>query len=1114
MNFNTHVIRQWKRRSRSRWIAAGLCVLVLVSIPAFGLDPDRDLSQYTCRQWNRQNGFPGHGVNAIAQTRDGFLWMGTQKGLVRYDGVEFKVFQLPETPQFRHQAISSLASSADGGFWFGIQDGAFGRYRADRGFSALTNESWVQPGMNVTTLLEASDGSLWVGNGAATAHRPPGGTTELFPNASACQSLFEDSRKRVWLGTLMPDLYCWQAGKLTLADDARFTNEIVFSAAEDASGQFWFGTQYGLRCYDAAMQPKTIPPINSKVTKVLVDSHGLLWIGTDGDGLFRWQNGQYTSLQKKDGLTDDRVTTLFEDREGNLWVGTRSGLSVIADVKFPVFSVNEGLQKAAYHGVCASAGGGLWAADSDGITRFDGRQAVNYSTEAGLSSRWMKLVFEAGDGDLYMVNGNREIEVFRDGKVVARHTYKSQWPTGLAEDSEGVVATMGAELVRVSRAGITPYPFGTNAPPQFGWVRNLARARDGSLLVASANGFFRLSQAGIEHLGTAEGLPANDVLCLSEDDQGVIWAGTTEGLARIKGREARGWRREDGLFDNFIRAVIPDDQGWLWIQSSQGIFRIRKENLDPSGKRTGKLECVVYDSMDAVKTIETADTEYSACKTSDGRIWLPSPQGLIMVDPNRNLSNAPPPQAHIERVRVNGREYRGGPAAAVPPGAGELEVQYTAPTFTAAEKLQFRYCLEGYDSKWVEAGDRRTAFFTNLKPGRYKFTVQARNAEGMMEGIGDGFEFELLPHYYQRGSFFALSGVMALAALFGLYAFRIRHLEQRHRALQAARNQLEAEVQARTAELKDRTQSLEREVEERKRMQAEIERVHREMMDVSRLAGMAEVATSVLHNVGNVLNSVNVSASLLTDRVKQSKIPFVGRIAALLAEHAADLGDFMSSDPKGRNVPSYLATLSGHLAGEQAQTLQELALLNENVGHINTIVAMQQSYATVSGLTSREQVTALVEDALRLHETSLTRHGVTLIREFDRELPDVTVDRHKLLQILVNLIQNAKQACESCGGEKKVTVRASKWEGGIRIGVADNGVGIPPENMTRIFNHAFTTRKDGHGFGLHFGALAAREMGGELRVQSDGAGKGATFTLELPLHAPAHDRGGRVVLAA
>jgi signal transduction histidine kinase len=281
--------------------------------------------------------------------------------------------------------------------------------------------------------------------------------------------------------------------------------------------------------------------------------------------------------------------------------------------------------------------------------------------------------------------------------------------------------------------------------------------------------------------------------------------------------------------------------------------------------------------------------------------------------------------------------------------------------------------------------------------------------------------------------------------------------------------------------------------------EAELARTHKELLQVSRQAGMAEVATSVLHNVGNVLNSINVSASLASAQVKNSKTGLVGKVAALMRQHAADLGDFLTKDDKGRRLPSFLEDLAEELAKEGTSILAELGALVKNVDHVKDVVAMQQSYAKVSGVTETVKVTDLVEDALRMNASALIRHDLHLFREYDEHLPQITVEKHKVLQILVNLIRNAKQACDESGVEdKRLVLRVGAGGDRVRISLADNGVGIPAENLTRIFSHGFTTKKDGHGFGLHSGALAAREMGGVLSVHSDGPRQGAVFTLELP----------------
>jgi PAS domain S-box-containing protein len=292
----------------------------------------------------------------------------------------------------------------------------------------------------------------------------------------------------------------------------------------------------------------------------------------------------------------------------------------------------------------------------------------------------------------------------------------------------------------------------------------------------------------------------------------------------------------------------------------------------------------------------------------------------------------------------------------------------------------------------------------------------------------------------------------------------------------------------------------------RRHAEQELERVHKLLLVASRDAGMAEIATNVLHNVGNVLNSVNVSASVVSERIKKSKCAGLARVAALFSQHASDLTTFLTGS-QGAQLPVYLQELATDLVAERDAAGAELAVLRGNVEHIKEIVAMQQSYARRGGVTEMVDVRTLVEDSLRMNEGAFSRHGVTLVRDF-QEVPLLTVDKHKVLQILVNVIRNAKYACdESASAEKRVTVRVRAVNGTMQISVIDTGVGIPPENLERIFTHGFTTRKEGHGFGLHSCALAAQDLGGSLQGESAGPGKGATFILTLPLTRTEKPRG-------
>ena len=302
------------------------------------------------------------------------------------------------------------------------------------------------------------------------------------------------------------------------------------------------------------------------------------------------------------------------------------------------------------------------------------------------------------------------------------------------------------------------------------------------------------------------------------------------------------------------------------------------------------------------------------------------------------------------------------------------------------------------------------------------------------------------------------------------------------------------------------TFGLGKDVTESKRMEFALEHAQRALVDASHRAGMAEVATGVLHNVGNVLNSLNVSASMLASGVRHAKAGTLTKLSALLQQHAGDLGDFLTKDPKGRRVPELVESLAQGWVEEQSRLLKEVESLQQNIDHIKDIVSMQQSYATMVGLVEPLSAGALMEDAVRMNSAALSRHDVRVNRDFT-DVPLVLADKSKVLQILVNLIRNAKYACDDGPNpaDKVITLRLTPTPGGgaVRLIVADNGVGIPAENLTRIFNHGFTTRATGHGFGLHSSANAAKEMKGTLTVHSEGPGTGATFTLELPAAPPA-----------
>jgi ligand-binding sensor domain-containing protein/signal transduction histidine kinase len=1104
---------------------AGCALALFLTTSASALTPQHDLPQYSCQSWTRQNGLPVNGVTSLVQSSDGYLWLGTSAGLVRFDGVHFKLIDLARVPNLRSSIVNTIATSRDGGLWVGLLNGSFAFYDG-KTLTPRGGETRGRMDMNVRRLFETPDGTLWIAGQRNGAKLTPDQRYEEIYGTSANNDIniltgYVDPSGRMWFGTAFSGVSYWENGRTHALPDPTLADVPVLAITQDREGQIWVGTGQDLRCYDAQFRRKEIPPLAADITTLLADSHGTLWIGTNGGGLIRYRDGVYQTLGKQEGLASAYVKAILEDREGSLWIATQDGLSQLSDIKFPTYRAAEDRAVNDAWSVSPSRHGGVWIGSPRGVTYFDGKHKT-YFTEAGLAPEDVKRTLEARNGDVYLITGrdNRRLLILSNGKVVASHTRSSMF-VGLAEDAQGVIVSNAGLLYRVGRDGLVPYAFEGPAPDMV-WVLNLLVSRDGTLWAATQRGVFRIKDGAFTRYTDEHGLADAHAEGLCEDQDGIIWLWTLAGLGRLKDGRVTMIDHDDGLFDNDLYAVVPDDFGYLWIDSGRGIFRVSRKSLaEFADGKIARVECTAYTGSDSVRTTDKTYQQRVGCRTPDGRIWFPGPRGVVMIDPARISTNPIAPPVLLDRVVANGREMPVHASAVVPPGQGELEFHFTGLSFIASQRVKFRYRLEGYDRDWVEADDRRFAFYTNLPPGRYSFHVTAANADGVWNERGATMAIQLRPHFHQTGWFYTLCGGAVLAGLAGVSAWRVRHLKNKQRALQRSRDQLEAEVTRRTAELAGanaslsesiehhkrtqeqlelRTKSLEREIEQRTRMEAEVSRIHKKLLEASRQAGMAEVATGVLHNVGNVLNSVNVSATLIGDRVRLTKAANIAKLAALVDGHKGDLARFVAEDPRGRMIPTYLNNLAETLAAEQTALLGELENLRKNVEHIKEIVAMQQSYASASGVTETLPVLDLVEDSLRMNSGALARHEVELVRDY-RDAATVTTDKHKVMQILINLVRNAKYACDETGRtDKQITVRVTSDDRGVKIAVIDNGVGIPPENLTRIFNHGFTTRKDGHGFGLHSGALAAREIGGALTVHSDGPGRGATFVLEIPFH--------------
>jgi PAS domain S-box-containing protein len=1168
----------------------------------FALDPSRSLFEYNIQTWNRQNGLPFNRIAALTQTADGFLWMGTQNGLARFDGIDITHVTIPHRSGWYNKNVFCLANSPRGGLWFGLNGSGIGYFDGTNRFDALPGD-WALSQNGVHGIQEDSNGRLWIAGQDGFLSFLNGKTNQLLPpdKLGNAQALYRDSLNRLWVGVFEKGLFYLQNGKLNEFTNQELAGANIRAITVDHEDRLWVGTSWGIRCFDRQLKRNDPIYVPTEIQTLLTDSHGAVWIGTTGEGLIRYVNGQASSFRKTNGLAEDYVSSLCEDREGNLWVGTRDGLTKLSDLKFPTASTPTDALNAPVHSVSAARNGGIWCATSGGIYNYKNKTAT-YLIEPTNSNLYCKRVFEARNGDIYAMSGAREIRVFSHGQSVAVY-HNSDWPTALTEDAHGVVVSVGSGLFRISPKALTPFMH-KGPLPTFYWIRNLSTCADGSLLVATVDGLYRISDDHIEHWSAPEGVADQDIICAVEDNEGTLWLGGIAGLTRLRDKKASIIHL--ARTEPSINAIVPDDLGNLWLSCASGVIQAdRRELNDFADGKTSRVDTKLYDGIDALRTVDLTDVEAVGCKTPDGKVWFGGPLGAVEIDPSHIPTDPVPPKVYIQKVLVNGVQEEGPFAVSARHGNGELAFQYTAVSFVAPQKIQFRYKLEGYDKDWVEAGSQRNALYANLHPGHYRFEVRACNVDGVWSTEGAGFQVELPPLFYQTLWFKLGMGGFALVCLAGVYTWRTRHLRKKEKSLKAANELLESRIQERTKELvegrnllrilidnlpdsvfvkdtegrviidnvaharylgfEETSQSkgksdfdcfpkekadefrgpelrllesgkeynaeenltlkngevrwmlttkvplrdahgkiiglagINRDITERKKWESELESLHKQLMETSRQAGMAEVATSVLHNVGNVLNSVNVSASIVDEQIRASSLERLQKAITLLKEHRANLAEFVQ-DKHGAKVISYLEALLTVMEKERDTIQSETRSLSKNIEHIKKIVSMQQSYARIAGVSEIVSPVEILEDSVRVHEVAYQRHCIRVVREFS-DVPKISVDRHKVIQILVNLLGNAKYACDvNSPANRIIRLRVSAPASNrIRIEVIDNGMGIVSENLTRIFSYGFTTRKNGHGFGLHSGALAAKEMGGSLSVHSDGLGKGAAFILELPV---------------
>lgn len=797
-------------------LAAALLTPLLGALPSLALDPARRTTQYVADSWTQDDGLPQNAVNAIAQTPDGYLWLGTEEGLVRFDGARFTVFDRRTTPQIRNNFVMALHADRAGDLWIGTFGGGLVRMRKGR-FELFTKDDGLTS-ERIRSIAEDDAGTLWIATGGGGLLRYEKGrfsaiTTKEGLASDRVWSVAEDARGRLAIGTFGGGLQLLEAGKLSaqpLGPGAASAH--VRPVCLDRDGSLWVGTDGGGLYRIRGDEVRSFGPaegLTSPLVRALwPDRDGNLWVGTDGAGLFRYRDGRFEPYAAKDGLANDFVLSLFEDREGSLWIGTSGGgLARLRDGKVTNLTTREGLGNDVVRAVVEGRDGALWVGTTGGgVTRFADGKASTLRVADGLRSDLVFALHEDRDGRLWIGTDGAGVSVLEKGRLrglTSADGLVNDRVRSIAEDGEGSIWIGTVSGLSRYRAGaFTSYT--TKEGLAGSAVRALLPGRDGSLWIGTdGGGLGRLKDGAFTSWKSADGLSSARVFSLHEDERGTLWIGTSGGgLNRLSGGKIRAITSADGLLDDVVFQILDDGAGSLWMSCNRGIFRVSRDELDRfADGRLTRVTSRAFGRSDGMLSAECNGGSPAGIRTRDGRLRFPTIRGLASIDPARLPSNPLVPAVLVEEIHVDGRRERFPAGLHLPPGVERVELRYTATSLVVPGKVRFRYRLEGFDRAWVEAGDRRTTTYTNLRPGRYTFRVLACNDDGVWNVEGASLAFSIAPFFWQTGWFLALALLAVAASVFVLHRLRVRRHEGRER-------ELERIVEERTVELTKKSEKL------------------------------------------------------------------------------------------------------------------------------------------------------------------------------------------------------------------------------------------------------------------------------------------------------------------
>jgi signal transduction histidine kinase/ligand-binding sensor domain-containing protein len=779
-------------RTRVSRLSFGCFLLVLFLASAmFALNPDRHISQYGHTAWRIQDGFFGGRVRAITQTTDGHIWVGTEAGLFRFDGVRFVSWSSQEVEQAPSTSITALLGARDGSLWIGTDAGLVHQINHHL-ITYLKGEGYI------SSILQDVSGEIWIARDRPGDNTQPlcqviGIGVRCYGNedgvpAFGAGPLAQDASSNFWIGGDTA-LLRWRPGSSqTYRPNALKSNagvDGVDALSVAADGSLWVGmalTGRGLglqHLVDGGLKSFVAPKLNGETLEVLAlleDQQKSLWVGTSNQGIYRIHGADVDHYRTRDGLSSDFVDTFYEDREGTLWVATAKGLDCFRDLPVITFTTREGLSADAVDSVLASRDGSIWIGNAskldvlgpDGVPSQAGNALQGHQVTSLFEDRAGRL-WAGIDNTLTIYQGRRFRQIKRqDGSPVGV-------VMGMTEDSENNiwVETMGppGTLIRIQNQKVREaFP-----APQMPLARKLAADPQSGIWLGLLNGDLARYRSGKTEIFPFTHHPGSRVNDLIAASDGSILGATAFGVVGWKNGKRQILTVRNGLPCDSIHALISDDQGDLWLYAQCGLIEIADAELQRWWERPeSRLKLRVFDVSDGVQPGRGHFN--TSTRTSDGRLWFANGSVLQMIDPNHVAGNTLAPPVHIEAIVADRKSYLPQEGLSLPPLTRDLEIDYTALSFVVPQKALFRYMLEGHDADWQEPGTRRQAFYNNLRPGHYRFRVIACNNNGVWNAVGATLNFSVAPAWYQTYWCRFLSVFSALFVAWFLYQLRLRQM--------------------------------------------------------------------------------------------------------------------------------------------------------------------------------------------------------------------------------------------------------------------------------------------------------------------------------------------------